>query len=94
MLAKPVPPKPASKSPIAQKVKTTVAPPRLQASRIMEICIASRIGKCKPEEEDKEEQESSLHLDYQLMVQSSALAEIIKETAAQIEENMASAAGR
>lgn len=58
----------------------------------MDICIASRIGKCK--EEEKEEQESSLHLDYQLMVQSSALAEIIKETAAQIEENMLASGGR
>lgn len=32
--------------------------------------------------------ESSLHLDYGLMAQSSALADIIRETALQIEENM------
>lgn len=33
-------------------------------------------------------QEPSLNLDYELMVHSSALAEVIRETAQQIEENM------
>ncbi len=32
----------------------------------------------------------SLHLDYQLMIQSSALATLIRDTATQIEQNMIS----
>ncbi len=79
-----------------------VTPVRLQGgSRLMDQCINSRIGKglaqtVKPQEEnatpgklnDSMVEESSLHLDYELMVKSSALAEVIRETAAQIEENM------
>ena len=41
-------------------------------------------------EESPEEEEPSFHLDYKLMTQSSALAAVIKETAAIIEENMLS----
>jgi hypothetical protein len=39
---------------------------------------------------DDEEQEPSLHLDFQLMVHNSALSNLIKETATIIEENMLS----
>ena len=40
--------------------------------------------------EESHEEEPSFHLDYKLMTQSSALAAVIKETAAIIEENMLS----
>ena len=41
-------------------------------------------------DDSMDQEESSLHLDFQLMVQSSALSAVIKETAALIEENMLS----